>query len=194
MAAMGPTRTSKVPYERHPRGFCADRTLTVSAGPPWVFTGGSTFWHQVRAAEVTVDGSDVTFVDYWCGGHVTLNERVRKRGVRHADLPPDGELACRPCGRAAAKAVRGRALTAASMKSADLETFVTLRAWCANGEAKRIRKAAGLSMAELASLVGTTGTTVCRWERGDRVIRNAYTASRYHDALIRLRGLVEAAR
>jgi transcriptional regulator with XRE-family HTH domain len=56
--------------------------------------------------------------------------------------------------------------------------LVEVRSLCASGEARRLREAAGLSLADIAVDARTTPTNVSRWERGERIPRGE-AARRY---------------
>jgi DNA-binding transcriptional regulator YiaG len=71
---------------------------------------------------------------------------------------------------------------------AELDMVVAARRLCETGEAKTIRQAAGLSLAEVARLAQTTGPTVHRWENCARRPHGA-RAVRYYQALIHLQRL-----
>ena len=49
--------------------------------------------------------------------------------------------------------------------------LAVVRQLAANGTARRLRKAAGLSLYDLARDVGVRAGTISRWETGDRVPR-----------------------
>ena len=53
----------------------------------------------------------------------------------------------------------------------ELEELSRLRALLRSGAAASIRTSAGLSLGEVARALGTSKTSVLRWERGDRVPR-----------------------
>ncbi len=53
----------------------------------------------------------------------------------------------------------------------DLQKLSALRALLRSGAAGSIRVAAGLSLSEVAEPLGTSKTTVLRWERRERVPR-----------------------
>ena len=69
--------------------------------------------------------------------------------------------------------------------------LAALRASCRSGEAKRIRQAAQVSLAEIAQEVGTTPATVGRWETGVRLPRPE-AALRYAAVLGRLRQILDS--
>jgi DNA-binding transcriptional regulator YiaG len=56
-------------------------------------------------------------------------------------------------------------------KLEDLQELTRLRALLRSGAAKSIRTAAGLSLGEVADALGTSKTSVLRWERGERIPR-----------------------
>jgi len=68
------------------------------------------------------------------------------------------------------------------------ERLVSARYLVASGEARRIRHAADLSLAEMSRVVGVDLSTVGRWERRERVPRGA-AALKYAELLERLREL-----
>lgn len=53
----------------------------------------------------------------------------------------------------------------------DLQELSALRTLLRSGAAGSIRTAAGLSLGEVAAVLGTSKTTVLRWERGENVPR-----------------------
>lgn len=65
------------------------------------------------------------------------------------------------------------------------EEMQRLRRLTSNGEARRIRLAAGLSQAEVARSVAADPSTIGRWESGSRVPRGA-AAIAYARLLARL--------
>lgn len=65
--------------------------------------------------------------------------------------------------------------------------LVRVRSLAQRGTARRIRLKAGLSHAEIASPVGVTPATICRWELGERRPRGA-AALRYLELLDALSG------
>jgi transcriptional regulator with XRE-family HTH domain len=48
-------------------------------------------------------------------------------------------------------------------------TIVRVRAWLRSGRAREIRRRAGLSQGDVARVLGTTYSQVCRWETGKAV-------------------------
>jgi DNA-binding transcriptional regulator YiaG len=48
-------------------------------------------------------------------------------------------------------------------------TIVRVRAWLRSGRAREIRCRAGLSQSDVARVLGTTYSQVCRWETGKAV-------------------------
>ena len=54
------------------------------------------------------------------------------------------------------------------MSAEDLQLLIEVRQAIATGRAARVRELAGLSQAEVASLVGVTPAAVSRWEAGIR--------------------------
>jgi transcriptional regulator with XRE-family HTH domain len=59
-----------------------------------------------------------------------------------------------------------------------LQDLVLLRRALADGTARRLREAAGLSLADVARPAGVTAATISRWESGTRTPR-AEQALRY---------------
>src|SRR4051794_27368464 len=72
-----------------------------------------------------------------------------------------------------------------------VERLAQARALVAAGEARRIRQAADLSLAEVSRAVGVDLSTVGRWERRERVPRGA-AALKYAELLPRLQKLTDA--
>jgi len=70
----------------------------------------------------------------------------------------------------------------------EVQKLVAVRQMCANGEARRIRQTANLTLAEIGGDVLVTPTTVQRWETGQRSPRGEQ-ALRYYRTLARLRRL-----
>jgi DNA-binding transcriptional regulator YiaG len=62
----------------------------------------------------------------------------------------------------------------------DLQELSALRALLRSGAAGSIRMAAGLSLAEVAAALGTSKTTVLRWERRERVPRGELAFAYWH--------------
>lgn len=80
-----------------------------------------------------------------------------------------------------------------STKAADeLHDLVWVRAALINGEAQRLRVRYKLSLAQVATPVGVSGTTIWRWERGERK-PSGPPAIRYA-ALLRMLAHEEASR
>lgn len=75
------------------------------------------------------------------------------------------------------------------MKKLDPLKVSLARTLAANGEAARIREAARLSRHEVAAHLGTSATTVRRWEKGERKPTGPLGAA-YADLLGALRSLV----
>jgi transcriptional regulator with XRE-family HTH domain len=75
---------------------------------------------------------------------------------------------------------------ASSMATAadDVLTLVRVRKLAASGRARSIRLAAGLSLYDIAGAIGSTASTVQRWELGDR--------RAYGDAALRWCALLDA--
>lgn len=67
--------------------------------------------------------------------------------------------------------------TVMATKLDDLEDLARLRALLKSGAARSIRLAADLSLGEFARALGTSKTTVLRWERGERVPRGELAAA-----------------
>jgi DNA-binding transcriptional regulator YiaG len=67
-----------------------------------------------------------------------------------------------------------------------------VRAALANGEAKRLREAAQLSIGEVARACGVDQSTVWRWEQGKRLPRGRH-AMQYADVLDSLKSQTETA-
>lgn len=65
--------------------------------------------------------------------------------------------------------------------------LVRVRRLAESGEARRIRIANGLSLAEVADPIGASSSALSRWERGERVPRGAKAVRylRLLDALVR---------
>jgi transcriptional regulator with XRE-family HTH domain len=68
------------------------------------------------------------------------------------------------------------------MTITDLARLTRVRVAAANGRARALRQAAGLTQAEIAAAVGVAQPTVALWESGRRVPRGA-AALRYAEAL-----------
>jgi transcriptional regulator with XRE-family HTH domain len=64
------------------------------------------------------------------------------------------------------------------MDAATLLRVARARSLAASGEARRLRKAAGLSLQEIAGGVGCSAVAVWRWENGERAPRGE-AAARY---------------
>ena len=64
----------------------------------------------------------------------------------------------------------------------DLILIARARQAAQSGEAAAIRRAAGLSLAEVATAIGVTPSAVCKWESGDRLPRSD-VARRYAQLL-----------
>ena len=72
------------------------------------------------------------------------------------------------------------------MTAQDLLLLAAARQYAATGSGKRIREAAGLSMADVAEAIGVAEPTIWRWEQGKaRPRRNAATI-RWADLLRQL--------
>lgn len=78
-----------------------------------------------------------------------------------------------------------RILTGVTTTLREVERLAKVRAACASGEARRIRQAARLSLADVAGAIGVDLTAISRWERGERSPRGA-AALRYGELLDRL--------
>jgi DNA-binding transcriptional regulator YiaG len=72
-----------------------------------------------------------------------------------------------------------------------VEQLAEARALIASGEARRIRRAARLSLADVAAAIPADLSAVGRWERGQRVPRGT-AALRYADLIARLRAQLRA--
>ncbi len=70
----------------------------------------------------------------------------------------------------------------------ELDRLALVRRWAENGQARRIRLGAGLSVAEIASAVRVDRTTLNEWECGRRTPR-ARAALRYLDVLQHLQAV-----
>lgn len=75
--------------------------------------------------------------------------------------------------------------------SRSVTSLAEARALIASGEARRIRRAARLSLAEVAADIPADLSAVGRWERGQRVPRGA-AALRYAQLITQLRAQLEA--
>ena len=67
-------------------------------------------------------------------------------------------------------------------QTAQLLRLANVRAALSNGEARRLREAADLSISEIAHACGVDQSTVWRWERGTRQPRGEH-ALRYADLI-----------
>lgn len=74
-----------------------------------------------------------------------------------------------------------------SMAQAQILRLAQVRAALSSGEARRLRTEARLSLAEVAEACGADQSTVWRWERGERRIRNGELALAYANLLDDLR-------
>jgi DNA-binding transcriptional regulator YiaG len=54
------------------------------------------------------------------------------------------------------------------ISAAEIEALVTVRQLARSGRARELREAAGLSIGEIAPMIGVTSTTIWRWELGQR--------------------------
>jgi transcriptional regulator with XRE-family HTH domain len=61
----------------------------------------------------------------------------------------------------------------ATALSEDLALALQGREWARSGRGARIRRVAGVTQAQLAREIGVDPMTVSRWERGERVPRDA---------------------
>lgn len=78
-----------------------------------------------------------------------------------------------------------------SLRSEDLLTIEEVRRKAESGEARAIRRAAGLSMHDVAVVCGVVASTVARWESGDHLPRSR-AALKYARVLARIQArLVE---
>lgn len=73
------------------------------------------------------------------------------------------------------------------MTAQDLLLLAAARQYAATGSGKRIRQAAGLSMAEVAEAVGVAEPTIWRWEEGKARPRGSASAIRWADLLQQLK-------
>jgi DNA-binding transcriptional regulator YiaG len=75
-------------------------------------------------------------------------------------------------------------------------TIVRVRAWLRSGRAREIRRRAGLSQGDVARVLGTTYSQVCRWETGKAVpVRGAVLRlAELYDGLQRLAEAERSAR
>jgi len=72
------------------------------------------------------------------------------------------------------------------MEVSEAATISLVREWCRSGDARRIRQARRLSLAEVAATIGTSGTQLARWERGEVAPRKTETILRYAELLAEL--------
>jgi transcriptional regulator with XRE-family HTH domain len=72
-----------------------------------------------------------------------------------------------------------------------LHAITSARRLALSGEARAIREAAGLSLREVADVLGVTPSCVLRWETGERVPRGE-NAEHYAQLLTRLRRQIAA--
>ncbi|GAA5132460.1 helix-turn-helix transcriptional regulator [Pseudonocardia adelaidensis] len=79
-----------------------------------------------------------------------------------------------------------------SDRTAEIAATSTVRQWCRNGHARKIREVAGLTLAEVAELASTDRQTVYRWERGESSPRGD-NALRFYRALVQLQEVADAA-
>jgi DNA-binding transcriptional regulator YiaG len=71
---------------------------------------------------------------------------------------------------------------------AEAVSLSVVRTWCASGEARRIRQRRGLSLGDVAAVIGSSPAVVARWETGAaRPRRDA--ALRYSSLLTELDAL-----
>lgn len=70
--------------------------------------------------------------------------------------------------------------------------LVNVRNMCKSGQAREIREAADVSLAEVADVIGVSPTTVYRWETGKSLPRVEHAAS-YWTVLQDLRGATRVA-
>jgi transcriptional regulator with XRE-family HTH domain len=93
-------------------------------------------------------------------------------------------------GKASTKAARpARAKKGGSVSQKDSGyalRLVKLRAWCADGTAKRLRLAAGLSLGDISREIGTDKATIMHWENGERRPQAAEYVGRYMSLLDRI--------
>ncbi len=72
----------------------------------------------------------------------------------------------------------------------NVEQLAAARALIASGEARRVRRAARVSLANVAHVIDADPSAVGRWERGDRVPRDS-AARKYAWLIARLRAQQE---
>jgi len=82
-------------------------------------------------------------------------------------------------------------MVAVTTSSRSVELLAEARALIGSGEARRVRQAARLSLAEVAEAIGADLSAVGRWERGKRVPRGS-AALKYAQLIARLRAQLEA--
>lgn len=70
------------------------------------------------------------------------------------------------------------------------QALAILRKMAADGTARRVRVASGLSGRELATSIGVAPSTLWRWEHGERLPRNGDAAERYAHVLIELGSVI----
>jgi transcriptional regulator with XRE-family HTH domain len=67
----------------------------------------------------------------------------------------------------------------------NVEQVAWIRRVARDGRARDIRESAGITASEVARILGVPPSTVCRWERGERVPREQY-AERWAELLRRM--------
>ncbi len=73
------------------------------------------------------------------------------------------------------------------MDSREIVRLVAARTYAAEGTGRSIRRASGLTMSEVATAVGVSEPTICRWEQGQSRPRGI-PAVRWADLLTELDG------
>lgn len=76
------------------------------------------------------------------------------------------------------------------MRADEIPTLVAVRALARSGRARQLRESAGLSLQEIADVVGVTQASISRWELGQRKPRGE-AAVRYGRLLQTLANLPE---
>jgi len=78
-------------------------------------------------------------------------------------------------------------------KATDLAVVAVVRRMLAEGDIRRARKQAGLSIGEVAKTLGLYSSTLARWERGERTPRpaQAVRAAGVFEELVAIADLVE---
>lgn len=73
-----------------------------------------------------------------------------------------------------------------------LERVATARKLTANGEARRLRQAANLSLADIGNACGIEPATIWKWETGRRRPRTGEALIRYANVLDQLANMAKA--